>query len=254
VGAGHTHALFVHEHSRIHRLAPETKLAATTLFVFAVALTPRSVVWAFALYAGMLVAVAVIGRVPLRFVAVRLLAVLPFVVFAFLIPFIASGEQIDVLGVSISTEGMWGAWNIIAKATIGATATILLAATTDVPDLLRGMSALRVPGVLTSIGGFMIRYLELVAEELGRMRVAMRARGYDPKWVWEARPVASSAGAMFIRSYERGERIHRAMLARGFDGTMPKLAPRSAIGAEWLVALLLPAAAFIVLLVAVVTR
>jgi cobalt/nickel transport system permease protein len=49
----------------------------------------------------------------------------------------------------------------------------------------------------------------------------MASRGYDPRWISQARPIASSAGALFVRSYERGERVHAAMLARGYTGEMP---------------------------------
>lgn len=250
MGAGHAHALYVHEHSAVHRMAPEAKLVATVSFVAIVALTPRTAVWAFAAFALLLGVVAVASRVPFRFIAVRLVAVLPFILFAFLIPFVASGERIDVLGVSVSEAGLWGAFNIIAKATIGATAAILLAATTDVPDLLRGMSALHVPRVLVSIAGFMIRYLELIAAEVGRVGVAMRARGYHPRWLWQARPVGAAAGALFVRSYERGERIYAAMLARGYDGTMPALTTRQ--NPQWAMALMLPLVALLIALTAVV--
>lgn len=250
MGAGHAHALYVHEHSAVHRMAPQAKLVATVGFVTIVALTPRTAVWAFAAYAGLLGIAAVVSHVSFGFIALRLAAVLPFILFAFLIPFVASGDRIDVLGVSVSAAGLWGAWNIIAKATIGASAAILLAATTDVPDLLRGMSALHVPRVLVSIAGFMVRYLELIAAEVGRVRVAMRARGYNPRWLWEARPVGSAAGALFVRSYERGERIYGAMLARGYDGTMPALTDRRSAG--WGMALLLPASALAIAVVAVV--
>ncbi|MFQ5947834.1 MAG: CbiQ family ECF transporter T component, partial [Acidimicrobiia bacterium] len=122
MGAGHAHALYVHEHSPIHRLAPEAKLAAVFVFVFAVAVTPREAIWAFLAYGAMLVAVVRIARLRARFVLARLLAILPFIAFAFLIPFVASGEHVEVLGVSVSREGLWGTWNIVAKATIGATA------------------------------------------------------------------------------------------------------------------------------------
>lgn len=250
MGAGHAHALYVHEHSAVHRMAPEAKLVATVSFVAIVALTPRTAVWAFAAFALLLGVVAVASRVPFRFIAVRLVAVLPFILFAFLIPFVASGDRIDVLGVSVSEPGLWGAFNIIAKATIGATAAILLAATTDVPDLLRGMSALHVPRVLVSIAGFMIRYLELIAAEVGRVGVAMRARGYHPRWLWQARPVGAAAGALFVRSYERGERIYAAMLARGYDGTMPALTTRQ--NPQWAMALMLPLVALLIALTAVV--
>ena len=49
----------------------------------------------------------------------------------------------------------------------------------------------------------------------------MTARGYDPSWIAQIRPLATAAGALFIRSYERGERVHQAMLARGFVGEFP---------------------------------
>jgi cobalt/nickel transport system permease protein len=253
MGAGHAHALYVHEHSPIHRLAPEAKLVAAFLFVFAVAVTSREAVWAFLVYAVALRAIIAVAKVPTRFVLARLLVVVPFIAFAFLVPFIASGEQVAVIGISVSRDGLWGMWNIVAKATLGATVSIILAATTEIPEMLRGMAVLKVPAPLTAIAMFMVRYLEVVAGELGRMRVAMTARGYDPRWLWQARPIAASAGALFIRSYERGERVHAAMLSRGYSGTMPDLNRRRATAAEWRLAGLLPALGAVVAVAALVT-
>lgn len=253
MGVGHAHALYVHEHSPVHHLAPEVKLVAATAFVLAVAVTPRQAVWAFGVHLAAVVAVIGLARLRPRFVLPRLAAVAPFILFALLIPFVATGERIDVLGVSVSREGIWGMWNVVAKATLGGLVSITLAATTEVPDLLRGLGRLRVPSLITSIASFMIRYLELVAEELGRMRTAMTARGYDPRWLHQARPIASAAGTMFIRSYERGERVYDAMLARGFTGVMPALDHRRAEPREWGVASLFPLTAAVVALVAGLT-
>ena len=246
MGAGHAHALYVHEHSSVHRLPPETKLVAAFLFIVAVAITPREAVWAFALHAAMLALLVAAARVPLGFLLLRLLAILPFVAFAFLIPFVASGERIAVVGVEVSREGLWGAWNILAKATLGAATSVVLAATTEVPDLIRGLSSLRAPAVLVSIAAFMMRYLELIAEELGRMRMAMVARGYDPSWLGQAKPISTAAGAMFVRSYERGERVHSAMLARGYTGAMPALGIARASWSDWLLAMSFPVAGVVV--------
>jgi cobalt/nickel transport system permease protein len=71
------------------------------------------------------------------------------------------------------------------------------------------------------------------------MRVAMTARGYDPRWISQARPIASSAGALFVRSYERGERVHAAMLARGFTGEMPTPPLETVERSQWLRVLVL---------------
>jgi len=249
VGVGHAHALYVHEHSVVHRLAAEVKLVAAFAFVLAVAVTPRQAVWAFAVDAAALLGVVLLARIPAGFVLARLVAVAPFVVFALLIPFLATGERVAVLGLSLSHDGLWAMWNVIAKATLGGTVSIVLAATTEVPDLLRGMGRLRVPAVLTTVASFMIRYLELVAEELGRMRVAMTARGYDPRWLSQARPIAASAGALFIRSYERGERVYEAMLARGYTGVMPVLAHHATPWQDWTRAALFPGVAVIAVVV-----
>lgn len=253
MGAGHSHALYVHGHSRLHRLAPETKVAAVVGFVVAMAVTPREAVWAFALHAAALLLVRRVGQVPWRFVATRILVIVPFVLFAVLIPFIGEGEQVRVAGVSLSREGLWAAWAIIARATLGATASILLAATTEPNDILRGLERLRVPAVFTTIAAFMLRYLQVLVGELGRQRVAMTARGYDPRWLWQVKPIASSAGALFIRSYERGERVHAAMLSRGFDGVMPPgLHQHTATAAQWRLALTLPLTATAVTVVALI--
>ena len=253
MGAGHAHVLYVHEHSPVHRLPSQVKLVAAFSFVFLVAITPREAVWAFGVYGLAVVALAIVSRVPLTFVSLRMVGILPFVAFAFLIPFVASGQQTEILGMSVSKEGVWAAWNILAKASVGAATSIVLAATTEVPDILAGMSRLRVPAVLTSIAGFMIRYLELIVEEIGRMRVAMASRGYDPRWLWEARPIAASAGAMFVRSYERGERVYDAMVARGFTGEMPELRRRDPSSRDWLIGALLPALALVVAVIGLVT-
>ena len=93
MGAGHAHALYVHEHTPVHHLAPEAKLVAAFAFVVAVAATPRQAVWAFAVYAMAMIVVVRLARLPIGFVAARLLAVVPFVLFALFIPFVASGER-----------------------------------------------------------------------------------------------------------------------------------------------------------------
>ncbi|PSO48780.1 MAG: cobalt ECF transporter T component CbiQ [Actinobacteria bacterium QS_8_72_14] len=240
MGAGHTHALYVHEHSVVHRLAPEVKIAAAFAFVFAAALTPRHAVWAFAIDAVALATVITVARLPVRFVLARMLVVVPFVAFAVTIPFIGSGERVDVLGVAVSQPGLWATWNIVAKATLGVAVSVTLAATTEIAALLRGLERLRVPAPLTQIASFMVRYLELIAGDLTRMRRAMSARGHDPRWLWQIRPLAACVGSLFIRAYERGERVYAAMRSRGYTGAMPVGDVGLAPARQWLLAANLP--------------
>jgi cobalt/nickel transport system permease protein len=252
VGSGHAHALHVHGHSRIHRLPAEVKIVAAFAFVFAVAVTPREAFWAFGLDATALLVVMRVAGVRVRFVLLRMTVILPFLAAAMLLPFVASGERIEVLGIPLAVEGLWGAWNVIAKASLGSATSITLAATTEVPRLLRGLERLKVPPVLTQIATFMVRYLEVVTGEVNRQRSAMVARGYDPRWLWQARAIAASAGALFVRSYERGERVHAAMLARGYAGSMPPPPGEvRALPSQWLAAGSLPLVAAACALVAV---
>jgi cobalt/nickel transport system permease protein len=250
MSGAHAHALYYHGHSRIHALPPECKIAAQLTFVLIVVATPREAVWAFGAYAAIVAAVALAAALPLGFVVKRLAIELPFVAFAFLLPFVASGDRIEVLGVSVSREGLWGAWNILAKGTIGVAVSVIVASTTTMPELLRGFDRLRLPKAFTSIASFMVRYLDVIAEEMRRMRIARMSRGHDPRWIWQARAVAASAGALFLRSYERGERVYLAMMSRGYTGQMPMSGEVAATPGAWVAALSLPVVGLAVCLVA----
>jgi cobalt/nickel transport system permease protein len=246
VGTGHAHPLYLPGTSPLHRARPQCKIAASLLFVLAVVATPREAIWAYGLYALLVAGVAMLGRVPLRFLARRLVIELPFLLFAVFLPLVGQGRRVEVLGLSLATEGLWAAWNIVVKGTLGVAASVVVAATTPVPELLRGLERLRLPRAFTTIAGFMVRYADVIADEVRRMRIARISRGHDPRWIWQARAVAASAGTLFIRSYERGERVYLAMVSRGYAGSMPVLQELAASRREWLAALSLPAAAALV--------
>ena len=235
------HHLYVPGTSPLHRLAPQCKLAATVLFVLAVVATPREAFGAFAAYAVILVGLTFVGRIPMTLVARRLVIEIPFLAFALLLPVVGQGERVEVLGMSVSVAGLWAMWNILVKGTLGVAATVIMAATTPVPAMLHGLEHLRLPKVFVGICAFMIRYADVVTGEMHRMRVARASRGSDPRWLWQARATAASAGTLFIRSYERGERVYLAMASRGYAGSMPLLDDHSAPPSQWAAAMCLPA-------------
>jgi cobalt/nickel transport system permease protein len=246
LAAGHAHRMHRQGDSPVHRLPAHVKVVALLGFVLVVVATPREQVWAFAAYALMLAAVAAVARVPPGFVLPRMLVELPFVVFAVLLPLVATGPRLDVAGVSLSVPGLWAGWNILAKGTLGVVASILLAATTEPRALLVGLQRLRVPALLVEIASFMVRYVDVVADEMRRMRIARESRGFRAGHVGHVRVLAQAAGALFIRSYERGERVHLAMIARGYTGALPVLEEGGASAAAWRLAAVLPAAALAV--------
>lgn len=198
------------------------KILALVGFMLVVVATPREWFAAYAFFLAVLVTVGAVGRVRPGWVLKRMVVETPFVVFAVLMPFIAHGPRVEVLGLSLSESGLLSAWGLLAKGTLGVIAGLLLAATTTPQELVHGLERLRLPQQLVQIMAFMVRYLDVVTGEMQRMRIARESRGFSARNPRHWPVLARSAGALFIRSYERGERVHLAMLSRGYTGRMPR--------------------------------
>ena len=240
MGAG-AHPLYRSTDSAVHRLPAEVKIVGLLLFVIAVVATPRETLWPYAGYAVVVLVVWRLARIPLRWVLPRMLIEAPFVVLALLLPFTEGGDRVQVAGLSLSTAGLYAAWGIVAKGTLGVAAALAVAATTSSAQLPAALSRLGAPAVVTSVLVLMIRYIDVLAAEAGRMRIARISRGDSPRALHQAGAIARGIGALFLRSYERGERVYVAMLSRGFDGRAPDLAavgaPPPARAPQWLLAL-----------------
>ncbi len=234
MAAGHTHPLYLDGTSVVHRLPGEVKLVALVVFVLAVVATPRELFWPFAVYALILLGGWRLAGIRLRWILPRMVIEVPFLVLAVLLPFAEGGERVEIAGMSLSVAGLYAAWGIAVKGTLGVAASLTVAATTPARELPLALSRLGVPALLTSILVLMIRYIDVLAAEANRMRMARLSRGDSPRTLHQAGAIAKSAGALFLRSYERGERVHLAMLSRGYDGTVPTavLGPGGAAGAS----------------------
>ena len=157
-----------------------------------------------------MVVAAPVARCRCRLLLRRLVIELPFLAFAVLLPIVGSGPRVDVLGVSLSEPASGGRGTSSSRGR-SASPPSFLAATTPIPDILRGLDRLHVPARFITIAGFMVRYLDVIAGEMRRMRIARLSRGHDPRWIWQARRWPRRRHP-FIRSYERGERVYLAML------------------------------------------
>ena len=177
-------------------------------------------------------------KLPYRTVFFRSLVEIPFVLFALLMPFFGTGPKVQFLGLELYEAGIWAGAGIVAKGTIGVITAIILSASTSARDILGGLEKLRVPAPLVSIATFMLRYLNVINDELGRMKIARESRGFEERGLRSWRILAQTVGALFIRSYERGERVYLAMLSRGFAGAMPRLSEERPT--NWFLALVLP--------------
>lgn len=209
--------------SPVHRLDPRAKVVGLLgITVVAVSASPRH--WpAWVACVAALTLIAAVSRVPPLEIWRRARGVLFLVLFvALFVPFLRpGGASVDLGPVAVSHAGLLVLAGVAAKATIGTLSAVLLGATTPFPEVLRALEALRVPRILTLIGTLMYRYLFVIVGEARRMRAALAARGHAPRHALRAGATGRVAAALFLRSHARGERVHLAMLSRGFDGTMP---------------------------------
>ncbi len=213
--------------SPVHRLDPRAKLVGLLGVTVLAVSTPPALWPVYVACAAVLLRVAAAARVPAGVMWRRgRLVLLPVALVAAVVPFVRTGGTAHELGpLTVHGDGLLVAAGVAAKAAIGTTAAVLLGATTGFPMLLRGLEALRLPPVLVLIAAMMFRYLFVIVEEAGRMRAALAARAYRPRTALQAAPLGRAGAALFLRTHGRAERVHLAMLARGFDGRMPQLVP-----------------------------
>ncbi len=224
----HTHATsfesLTYIVSPVHALDARAKILAALVLVLGVVTTAPLRPAEFALFCILLAAVAAIARLPLRRLVGRSLAVLPVAAtIALLAPLQASGGSWNAAGLAAawSGDGWLVAWGILSKAWLSASCMLLLAATTRTADLLQGLRSLGVPAVFVMLLAFIARYVGVLGDQLHSLRIALASRAPHLRGRALMRALGSITGNLFVRSYERGERVYAAMLARGYTGTLP---------------------------------
>jgi cobalt/nickel transport system permease protein len=210
--------------SPIHRLDPRAKLIGLAGITVVAVSTPLSAWPAYVACAVALATVAALARVRPRTLWDRAKLLLPLVLFVgVFVPFFRGGDQVALGPVSVSREGLETFAMVSAKAILGTLSAVLLGATTSFPDVLHALERLKAPKLLVLIAAFMYRYLFTIVDEVQRMRAALAARGYAPRHALQVQALGRVATALFLRTYERAERVHLAMLARGWHQAMPRL-------------------------------
>ena len=214
--------------SLLHKADARVKLPVTVAYIFAITLTPVGHWPALGLMAAPLpLAVASGGLSPLLVLRRSALA-LPFVLAAVPLVFTKEGETLFTLppfGWHASREGLLAVSTILAKSWLSVTAAVVLTATTSAVELVRALRSLAMPRILVATVSFMYRYIFVIGEEALRLMRARESRSAQMEghssggtaW-WRAGILGNMVGSLFLRSYERGERVYAAMQARGYDG------------------------------------
>jgi len=217
---------YSHLNSFVHRLDPRTKLITSLVFILAVVITPGSAWQLFAAYFGIAVIMFALSKLPPSYVLKRSLVIFPFVLLiAVFIPFFKEGQvagsyNIWLWQVSVTYTALLILANVVVKAWLSILVLILLSSTTKLDDLLNGLSQLGVPRVMILIVSFMYRYIFVLADEVMRIKQARDSRNFGGNWLHHIKTIGNMLGTLFIRSYERAERVYAAMLSRGFEGQM----------------------------------
>ena len=203
-----------------HSLAPRTRLLCTLLIVFAIALTPNGRWWTWAIYGLGVLSVVLVSRVTLPVLLKRLIVEFAFVGVVLLgTLFRDGGEVLWSWGwLRITTVGLTVLGSVTLKALLSLLMLNVLTLTTAIPALLNALVALRVPPLLVAILASMYRYISVLIKEFNAMRRAAASRNLNGSNRWQRQVIGNMVGSLFIRTYERGERIHQAMLARGYQG------------------------------------
>lgn len=221
---------YIPRSSPVHRLDARVKLAVVALYTVVLTSLPLDVhaSWPLAFWALILIAIWA-ARLPLGVMLRRSTIALPFALAALALVFTTPGQPLlstawGPFSLTATTEGLARFFSILLKSWLGLQAALILSATTPFTQLLCGLRSLGLPPLLVSMLGFMYRYLFVLVDEVSRMMAARDARSARPDGriggtlIWRAKVTGQMAGTLFLRSYERSERIYLAMRARGFDG------------------------------------
>ena len=207
--------------SPVHRLDARAKIIAFLALIVISVSTPPEAWTAFLGYGAFLAVIAAASCLPLGHILRRAWIIVPFVLMAAIfIPFMKAGGGYS-LGVGppgVPRSGWMIFWNVAAKSGVAIFSAILLSSTTPFPSLMRGFERLKAPRLLVMLAGFAYRYIFVLVDEAERMERARDSRCYGGRWLWHAKVIGQMIGTLFLRSYERSERVYVAMVSRGFDG------------------------------------
>jgi len=234
--------------SPLHRADSRVKVVATLAFILTTVSLPTGAWWAFVLMALLVWIGVALSRVGVGLILRRSLVAVPFVLVALPTVFTHQGDVLArfPFGVTATWQGLRFFVSVVVKSWVAVTAASLLTATTPFPSLMGALKSLKVPDTLLGVVAFHYRYLHVLADEAQRLLRAREARsagvgrGVGGPLLWRARVAGWMVGSLFLRTYERSERVYMAMLARGYDGRLRmSQAPPLARGAIAQIALLL---------------
>jgi len=238
--------------SLVHSLDARVKFILTVAYILTCALTPLGAWPVFILLFSLVLAVEILSELGVRYVLKRSILAAPFVLAALPLIFTVPGSTLVRLplgsaALNVTVEGVERLVSIAVKSWLSLQAAIIMSASMPFPDLLLAMRAVGMPRLLVAIIGLMWRYLFVLVDEALRLMRARAARsGFSDQeglksggsLAWRARVTGGMAGSLFLRGFERSDRIYTAMLSRGYDGEVRSMPLPAITPSAWLTLLL----------------
>jgi len=217
-------------------------------FILTASLTPVAAWPVYIFLLAVLLVVEILSGLGIGYVLKRALLALPFVLAALPVIFTIKGEVLFEFHIgawlfTASAEGLSRFVSVALKSWLSVQAAIVLAASTQFPELLQAMRAVGIPRLLVGMFGLTWRYLFVLVDEalrLMRARMARSGQSGEPgrkpggSIAWRAQMAGGMAGNLFLRAFERSDRIYVAMLSRGYDGEVRTLPLPAFSGLNWL--------------------
>ncbi len=254
--------------SPLHHLSPIVKVVVTVLFIFSNALLPDGAWLSFAISWVIILTLSLLGRLGWSYTLKRSFIILPFALAGISALFSLPGKtlaiwQLGSLELILTDAGLLRFESILVRSWLSVQFAILLVATTTFPDLIHALEHLRLPKMLVTVIAFLYRYMSIISDEALRLLRARqsrsavlpkdkpRSKGFSPSTssqemtkvvttrngrnlLWRARTAGNMVGQLFLRSYERSDRIYYAMLSRGYSGHIRTLNPHRMESHDWL--------------------
>ena len=219
---------YAHCESAITRLPPVVRLLGTVTVAVGVALLPLGAWLQMGLFGTIVLTATAVAGVPFTTLARRMLGPMAFVMAASaLLLVVVPGEPVAALGwLQVTDAGLLRFGSALGRGAVALAAAVLLVSTTRFPDLVHALRQLRLPRAVTSALGLAYRFVYILVDEVERMRRAARARNAGSGAATKRAVLVGIASALLTRTFDRGERTYRSMLARGYSGDMPMLDER----------------------------
>ena len=189
----------------LHKFNAKTKIIFLVTILLLIIFSPIRYFALFLLYGLVVAALIYLSKVPLRFIFKRVAEIAPFII-------------IISISALFKKQGYILFLNCTVKAILAIVLILVASSTTKFSHLLETLKQFKVPNIFINLLSFMYRYSFLLEDEFLRTSRAYQSRDINNKNNFRKVKILSNIlGTLFIRTYERAERVYLAMCSRGYD-------------------------------------